>query len=219
MTVMLVTSWINLQRASAFTLSTNDARATARDAMSRISSELRAAQPTTLPSPSVTSTPTLEPPLTSAAPSEVHLHSAYNASGANADGSGTGALRATRIWLDPATQPEPWNQQARTLFLQRDMNDNGSFTDPGDTSMILARNVANDNVADALNGTAYTPVFRYAFRDTDGAIHWTDNADSSLDPSAIVAISVRLVIDRKMGGDPGYIDLTTTIRLRNASSN
>lgn len=218
LTVMLVTVWINLQSASAFTISTNNARATARDAMSRISSELRGAQPTSLPSPSATSTPTLQPPLTSAEPMEVRLHSAFNSAEANADGSGLAALRPTRIWLDPATQPAQWNQQARTLYLQRDMDGNGSFADTADTSIMLARNVANQNVADATNGTAYTPVFRYAYRDTDGDIHWTDNADSSLDPSSVVAISVRLIIDRKMGGPPSYVDLTTTIRLRNASS-
>ena len=97
------------------------------------------------------------------------------------------------------------------------MDSNGSFTDSGDRSMVLARNIANLNIADATNGTSYTPVFRYAYR-SGGAVQWTDNADSSLDLATIVGISVRLIVDAKMGGVPKYIDTTTTVRLRNASS-
>ena len=48
-TTMLVMGWVNLQRGYAFTVSSNNSRATARDAISRVSSELRAAQPNTLP--------------------------------------------------------------------------------------------------------------------------------------------------------------------------
>jgi hypothetical protein len=47
---------------------------------------------------------------------------------------------------------------------------------------------------------------------------WTDNHDSTLDLASIVAVGVRLIIDKKMGGTPSYVDLTTTVRLRNASS-
>jgi len=222
---MLVVGWINLQRASATAVRTNNARATARDAMSRISSELRGAQPTSLPVATLPGEddPILEPPLTMAAPMEVRFSSAFNSSGANADGSGLAALRPTRLWLDTGTVPSaPWNPQNRTLYLQRDMNGNGSFTDAADRSIMLARNVANTSIPDAGNGpsgTTYTPVFRYAYRPAGGgAPLWTDNAAASLDLSSVVAISVRLIINKKMGGAPSYVDLTTTVRLRNASS-
>jgi len=223
---MLVAGWINLQRASATALRTNNARATARDAMSRISNELRGAQPTALPT--ATPTPTPQPPVTFAAPMEVRFNSSFNAATANADGSGLAALRPTRIWLDPTLQSAPWNPQCRTLFLQKDMTGtagNGSFTDTEDRSIMLARNVANDNVADPDNGTsgtAYTPVFWYGYRATGGGpVLWTDNLSPNPTlPSlaSVVAVRVRLIIDKKMGGTPGYVDLTTTVRLRNASS-
>ena len=48
-TTGLITAWVNLQRGANFAVAANNSRATARDAISRISSELRAAQPTALP--------------------------------------------------------------------------------------------------------------------------------------------------------------------------
>ena len=99
--------------------------------------------------------------------------------------------------------------------MQRDMNGNGVFTDSVDRSMPLAFNVANENIPDSTNGTAYTPVFRYAYRDAGGDIVWTDDAQALL--SSVVGVRVRLVINAKMGGQPKYLDTTTTVRLRNAS--
>jgi prepilin-type N-terminal cleavage/methylation domain-containing protein len=214
---MLIMGWVNLQRASATALSTNQARASLRDAMSRISKELRAAQPTALPtaSPSATLLPLVE----LAEPMEVEFHSAFNSSDANLDGTGVSALRLTRIWLDVDTvPPTPWNPDCRTLYWQRDMDGNGSFADVGDRSIILARNVANDILEDAAHGADYTAVFRYGYRESeDDPVEWTDNEDGSLDLSTVVAVAVRLIIDKKMGGAPSYVDLTTTIRLRNAT--
>lgn len=215
---MLIMGWVNLQRASATALRTSQARASLRDAMSRISKELRGAQPTALPTASPS--PVSMPLLTEASPMEVEFYSAFNSADANADGSGLSALRPTRVWLDVgAVPPAPWNPDCRTLYWQRDMDGNGSFADSGDRTVILARNVANDIIADTHHGTAYTAVFRYGYRATeDDPVEWTDNADGSLDLSTVVAVAVRLVIDKKMGGAPSYIDLTTTIRLRNATS-
>lgn len=216
---MLIAGWVNLQRASATSLRTNQARASLRDAMSRISKELRGAQPTALPT--ATPSPTLLPLVELAEPMEVRFYSAFNASGANADGSGMSALRSTRLWLDvdeEIAQPAAWNQACSTLYMQRDVDGNGSFGDSGDTTTILARNVANDIIADATHGTSYTPVFRYGYRESeDDPVEWTDNEDGSLNLSTVVAVAVRLIIDKKMGGTPSYVDLTTTIRLRNAA--
>jgi len=218
-TAMLIVGWVALQRASAYTVSTNYSRATLRDAMGRISSELRGAQPTSLPT--AVPSPALQPPVTMAAPMEVRFNSSFNSSGANADGSGLTALRPTRVWLDTATVPSPpWNADGRTLYWQRDMDGNGSFTDAGDRSIVLARDVVNNTIADATNGTSYTPVFRYAYRPTAGAsAEWTDNAGSSLDPASVIAVRVRLIVDANSTKSPNPVDITTTIRLRNASSN
>ena len=51
---------------------------------------------------------------------EATFYSAYNQPGVADDGSGTGALRLTRIWLDTSgSTPQ------KTLYWQRDTNGNG----------------------------------------------------------------------------------------------
>jgi prepilin-type N-terminal cleavage/methylation domain-containing protein len=218
---ILITIWTNLNRASATVVISSDSRATARDAMNRIASELRAAQPTSLPTatPSATATPAPQSPFTTAAPNEIRFYSSFNSELANADGSGLALLRPTRIWLDTATVPSaPWSAQGRTLYWQRDMNSNGSFTDSVDKSVVLARNVFNTSVSDTTNGTTYTAVFRYAYRDAGGNILWTDNSDSSLSLASIVAVRVRLIVDTNSNRAPTFVDTSTTVRPRNASS-
>lgn len=221
---MLIVGWINLQRSTAFALTTNNARATARDSISRVTNELRASQPTALvtPSPSATATPAAQPPITQAGKWDVQFYSAYNDSTAAADGTGVATLRLTRIYLDTATvPPAPWNPSGRTLRLQRDTNRNG-WLDSADMNIILARNVVNMVVADATNGTSpgttYTPLFKYAYRaSASDPIQWTDNTAGTLDLSTIVAVRTRIIIDANARREPNAIDATTTVRLRNAS--
>jgi type II secretory pathway pseudopilin PulG len=228
-TTMLIAGWINLQRASANAVSTNNARATVRDAMARVSSELRGAQPTSLPTPiptlSATATPTPSPPITVAKPMDVQFYSAYNSANASSDGSGISltALRLTRIWLDTTTiPPAPWNPHDGTLYLQHDTNSSNTI-DAGDQKILLAGNVVNNAIpaptTDGPSKTSSTPVFRYAYRATAGGpILWTDNETSSLSLASILAVRVRLIIDKNLAHNPTYVDLTTTLRLRNASS-
>ena len=93
-----------------------------------------------------------------------------------------------------------------------------TLIDTGDRIIVLARNVANDILADTANGTDYTAVFRYGYRATlDDPVEWTDNEDGTLDLTTVVAVSARLIIDKKMGGTPSYVDLSTTVRLRNVA--
>jgi len=210
-TTMLIAGWINLQRASAFAVSTNNARAAARDAMSRISSELRGAQPTSLPT---TDTPTPPPPLTAAGKWQVTFYSSFNSADANGDGSGLTALRLTQLELDTGG-----SAAQKTLYWRKDTDNDGTF----DRSMVLATNVVNTVVADVTNeppsgGTSYTPVFRYAYIDAYGDVQWTDNADSSLVLASVVGVRVRLIIDKNMARLPNPVDITTTVRFRNASS-
>ena len=216
-TTMIIVGWANLQRASANALRTNQARASMRDAMSRVSVEIRAAQPIVLPSATASAAP-LEL-LQVAEPMDVQFYSAFNADGANSDGTGVTATRLTRIWLDPDAHPAGWNQDCGTLFWRRDTNGNGTIDDTGDQTIILARNVANDILEDTANGTAYTAVFRYGYRPAENApVEWTDNEDGTLDLTTIVAVSARLIINKKMGGQASYVDLSTTVRLRNIAA-
>lgn len=212
---MIIVGWANLQRASANALRTNQARASLRDAMSRVSVEIRAAQPAVLPSSVASAVPVQL--LQEASPMDVRFLSVFNADGANSDGSGTSAVRLTRIWLDPDDHPGQWNPACGTLLWQRDTNGNDTI-DAGDRVIVLARNVANDILADSAHSTGYTAVFRYGHRaGQDDPVEWTDNQDGTLDLSTVVAVSARLIIDKKMGGTSSYVDLSTTVRLRNVA--
>ena len=213
-TTMIIVGWANLQRASANALRTNQARASLRDAMSRVSVRCARRSPLALPSTIASAVPV--DLLQVAEPMDVQFYSAFNADGANSDGTGVEAPRLTRIWLDPDAHPAGWNQDCGTLFWRRDTNDSDTIDDTGDQTVVLARNVANDILADTANGTAYTAVFRYGYRPAENdPVEWTDNEDGTLDLTTIVAVSVRLIIDKKMDGQASYVDLSTTVRLRN----
>jgi hypothetical protein len=203
---MLVTGWINLQRASATVVKTNNARATARDALSRITNELRDAQPTSIPTtalPTTSPTPVPAGPVFKVAqPMEAQFWSVYNVAGVGNNVSGSGSQALTRIWLDTSgSTPQ------KTLYWQR-----------GSRQMTLATNVVNNSLADTTvtPSTAYTALFRYAYRDSGGVVQWTDNSGGTLDLSSIIAVRVRLIIDENLNHSPRAIDMSTTVLPRNA---
>jgi prepilin-type N-terminal cleavage/methylation domain-containing protein len=213
---MLVAGWISLQRASAFAVQTNDARATARDALSRVSTELRDMQPTALPigTPLPTPTPTYtEKLLTNAQPMTVTFYSVYNQPGAGNDVSGIGARRLTRIRLDTSgSSPQ------KTLYWERDVSNNGVFGDPTDRTILLARNVVNASMpnTDVTPTTTYTAIFTYGYRDGSG-FHTADTI-ASADLAGVISVSVRLIIDGNLAHAPAPIDVTTTVLPRNAAT-
>jgi prepilin-type N-terminal cleavage/methylation domain-containing protein len=207
---MLVGAWISLQRAYAFTRQANAARATARDAIDRVSSELRAAQPPTL----VASTPMPTPFYFAAASPYVcdayHcvFYSAYNNSAA-ADGTGMTRQRLTAIWLDTSGGTQK-------LFWQRDSNSNLSFADEG-LPKVLARNVVNYSLSPK------KPVFVYYFRDpTTGVYTNSENSTpvtllTSASAANLVFVQIELVVDANLAHTPSYADVITTIWPRNAA--
>lgn len=211
---MLVGGWISLQRSYAFTRVTNSARATARDALDRMSSELRASQP---PTAAVTTQFYLPATLTYPymnGPTSCVFYSAYNNSAA-ADGAGlaltgstppaTSAIRLTAIWLDTS---------ASTLYWQRDTNNNG--LDPSDRKIVLASKCVV-NTAASVNRN----IFTYYFRDpTTGAYsHASTLASSGTNNAAnLRSVRIELIVDVNLSHSPTYVDLTTTVRPRNAAA-
>jgi prepilin-type N-terminal cleavage/methylation domain-containing protein len=220
-TTGLVMAWVNLQRGANFAVAASNSRSAARDAISRISGELRAAQPTALPSPAPTETamPAGQPPITLAGPYEVQFYSAYNVANAKADGTGVTAIRKTWIYLDTTGA-----SVQKTLYLKRDMDGDGNFDGAGDRTIVLARNVVNPSIPDSRNGpspgTTYTPLFEYFYRTAPtNPIVPTDNSSGTLVLSTLVAIRARVISDANIARTPKFTDATTTVRLRNASAN
>ena len=226
---MLITGWINLQRASAFTVADNNARAEARDGLSRMTVELRDAQPTSFPTPTALATATASPSATPTPPSwdvytvakpfEVDFYSAYNQPGANSDGTGVGALKLTRFYLD-----QSGTQAQKTLYWQRDTDNSGTFASPGpscpDRTFVIARSVVNPSIPNPVTSTSYTAIFTYGYRNpSDGAYLTTDNLSQTLDLTQIISVQIRLITDVNLAHTPKYIDLSTTVRPRNATTN
>lgn len=205
---MLIGGWISLQRSYAFTVRTNTARATARDAMDRVSSDLRAAQPLsaagTTPFYFAGSTPYV------CDATHCTFYSAYNNSAA-ASGNGFDRVRLTAIWLDSTT---------RTLYWQRDTSpsptSDGVLT-AADKKIVLARNVVNA----ALSPTK--PVFIYYFRNPTTGVY-SDSVNSpvttfnSASVANLISVQIELVVDANLAHTPTYVDLKTTVRPRNAAA-
>jgi type II secretory pathway pseudopilin PulG len=199
---MLIVSWISLQRAYAFTSQDNKARATARDALNRVSSDIRMAQPQT----AAGLTPfvyTGTPPYVCDA-NDCTFYSTYNNplaySASGSDGRGTLAL--TSVWLDTSgSQPQ------KKLMWQRDTNASGTL-DSGDRLVTLATDVVN--TASGIN----KPIFTYNLDDFT-----TASSITSANVTRVVSVQIDVIVDANIAHTPHYIELMTTVEPRNQGSN
>jgi prepilin-type N-terminal cleavage/methylation domain-containing protein len=198
-TTMLIMGWTSLQRSYASGVKTSNANAEARDALSRAAREIRDAQPAALTTPASS-------PFTVATATEIDYRSAFNDSLQRSDGSGTGALRLTRIYLDTSG-----SAAQKTLYWQRDTNGSGGF-DSADRKMVLARNVVNTSVPSTGSPTA---IFTYGYRDGSGNFT-TATSMATADLAKIISVQIRLIVDANLSRTPTYADLQTTVRPRNA---
>lgn len=198
-TTLLLVGWTSLQKSYAHSVKGNNARAEARDAMARVSREIRDAQPVAITTPPSS-------PFTDAEAYEVAFYSAFNSSGVRADGSGMGALRLTRIYLDTSG-----GVAQKKLVWQRDTNGNGAF-DGADRAMVLAKDVVNSSVPST---GSPTPIFTYGYRDVSGD-YQTAASISSAQLDTIVSVHIHLIVDANLMRSPAPADLQTTVLPRNA---
>lgn len=206
-TTFLIGGWISLQDSYAQSVESDNARAEVRDAVARMSHEIRGAQSMTLGT-SVSS------PFTFASPTEIDFYSSYNNAGVRADGSGTGALRLTRIYLDTGgTTPQ------KTLYWQRDTNGSGSF-DSADHKMVLASDVVNNSIANTKVSpqTSYSAIFSYAYTDSSGDLTTADTIASG-NLTKIISVRIHLIVDANLEHTPAPASLETTVRPRNTPAN
>ncbi len=192
---MLVAGWISLQNSYGYSVTANDASSTARDAVAVASRALRAAQPQTLATPA----PAM---ITVATPTEVDFYSAFGNTATTANGSGLGAVRLMRIYLDTSG-----SAAQKTLY----WNTGGQTTK-------LAQNVVNNSVADGsvTPATAYTAIFTYGYLDAGGNFRTSDTV-SGAGLATIVSVQIHLLVDANLNSPPRYASTQTTVSLRNAS--
>ncbi len=196
---LLIMGWTSLQRSYASSVRANNAQAEVRDAVSRMSREIRDAQPASLTTPPSS-------PFTLAAANEIAFYSAFNNPGQRADGSGTGVLRLTRFYLDTSG-----SAAQKTLYWQRDTNASGGF-DSADRKIVLAPNVVNTSFPST---GSPTPVFTYGYRDGSGDFTVATSI-ATADLAKIISVEIHLIIDANLARTPTPADLQTTVRPRNA---
>ena len=205
---MLVGIWISLQRSFEFTQSDNTAASTGRDALDRVSSELRDAQPST----ASTATPfclTLSSPYVCDA-NDCTFYSPYNnpstaQTAVYVPTSGESTSVLTSIYLDTSgTSPE------KTLWLVRDTNHDGVF-DTGDQMIKLATNVVNTSTK--IN----KPIFSYLLHASATASFVPAASLTSANVGQVVAVNIELVVDSNLNARPTYFDLVSTVRPRNVT--
>ena len=214
---MLVMSWMSLSRAYAFTSADNKARATVRDASTRITSEIRAAQPASTSSHTPFYVPGTAPYWNGGTAGycdgyDCTFYSAYNNSLAYSKSGSTGlganpnqALQLTAIWLDTSgTQPQ------KTLYWQRDTNGNGAL-DSGDRKIALAGDVINKYLS--------TPIFTYNLYDVATNKYSTAATLTSGNVANVTSVQIDVIADANISHTPHYIELMTTVQPRNEGTN
>jgi hypothetical protein len=132
------------------------------------------------------------------------FYSAYNNSQAAADGADRNQVRLTAIWLDTSGSA---NQ--KTLYWQRDTNNNGTF-DSTDQKIVLSRNVVNTA------STVNKPIFTYWFDNGSGS-YTSSNSLTSTTVAKLSWVDVELVVDSNLKHTPTRIDIVATVRPRNQS--
>lgn len=205
-TTMLVGTWLQLNRTAEFARADNTAGATGRDALDRVSAEIRDAQPLTTAS----TTPfifTMTTPFVNDT-NDCVFYSAYNnaLTSASSGVDGKAQLLPTAIWLDTSG-----TTAQKKLYWERDTNKDGVF-DSGDKIILLANNVVNTSA------TVNKPIFTYYFCDKAG--NWTNATTlTSVTVANLVAIQIELVIDANLSYKPSYVDILSTVRPRNVGTN
>ncbi|MEZ5125480.1 MAG: type II secretion system protein [Thermoleophilia bacterium] len=193
---MIVMGWTSLQSAYSATVKGSAARDNARDAVSRMTRELRSMQP-------ATSGGSL---IVSADSNEITFYSAFNnTAAANDPGTnGLGHVALVRYWYvhDANTDPEQWR-----IYRRRDADGDGALT-ANDPTMIVASNIVNGTTLPGHSEPI--PVFQYF-----AAGNATALSTPVSDVSDIATISIRVVTDLNPEHTPTYFDLVTTIKPRN----
>ena len=188
---------------------TNSARASARDALDRMSSDIRTSQPPTAAVSTQFYLPATPTYPYMCGPNSCVFYSAYNSPTAGANGSGlaltgttpalSSSLRLTAIWLRTSD---------RALVWQRDEDNDGLET--SDRTVILAK--------DCVSGVLGRPIFTYNFRDPSSGTYSNSTSLTSANVAGLRSVRIELVIDANLSHTPTYIDLSTTVRPRNAAA-
>jgi len=184
-TGLLITVWLALTGSWTVTARGSEARDLARDAVARMSREIRDMEPKAGELTAVTV----------AKPSKIRFSTTFNLAG-NQSAS-----------LAPVFTEYEYVKAEGVLHRRRDTN-NIAGIDPGDRDTIVARNLLNDDTQ-----PMFTYTYLDANGDRITTSDPASLGNTSLDNMLIV--TVRVIVDMQPGKAPLPMDLTTTVQLRN----
>ncbi|MEI6502551.1 MAG: type II secretion system protein [Armatimonadota bacterium] len=212
---LLLVVWFSLQNSYAFTVTSNDQRDSARQALSRMQAEVRDAQ--------AAASPSTQPALVIASPYWIEFTTTFNTAG-NTVPTQAPRLVMYRLYFD------------RTIWRYVDSDGNGTITgvDTSQTPGSVADTPANYSTAEETQGegarlmlrnvtncTAIpgnpVPLFRYMYYDQTGALLVANSVSNATynDRSNTAAVLIRILEDLNPNHSPQYADLQITAQLRN----
>jgi hypothetical protein len=187
LTGMMILIWAALRDSYSVTAMSSESRDLARDAVARMSREIRDMEPLEGQDAALL-----------AQPYKIQFTTTFNAAGNES------ASRA------PILTEYEYVKAERSLHRRRDTNGDGVIG-AGDSDTVVIRYLLNtyDEVAQP-----DVPVFRYTYVNGASLRVTTDSATES-DLRRIMLVNVRLLVDLNPGRTPKPMDLTTTVQLRN----
>jgi prepilin-type N-terminal cleavage/methylation domain-containing protein len=189
-TAMILVSWFALQKSFAQTSRASQSREFARDAVQRMTQEIRDAQGSDQGTA-----------ITEAGRWEIVFYSTYNMAGNATTGS---APRQTAF-----TYIAPTSTTSGKVYRVVDTNNNGvsdELADPEQYGRIVVDNVINQDENRSL--------FRYWYY-TSAGTYTIASSVANTETTNIRAVQIRVLVDLNPGKSPVYMDLKTTAQPRN----
>jgi prepilin-type N-terminal cleavage/methylation domain-containing protein len=210
LSVMVLTAWFALSRSASYSMNSNNARDSGRQAISRMAREIRDAQARTDNS---------EAAIARARSRWILLSTTFNEAG-NDNPSQQPHLVLYRLYSDGELWRFEDGPDANTTIGGVDVSvpetANNVFDldeqENGEGAMLILKNVVNDKI---LSGGNATPVFRYSRYLSDGTIDVQPAVLGTDNRNTIVAAEMRLLVDLNPSHSPVYADLVTTAQIRN----
>jgi len=196
-TTLILASWFALQSSFAQTSRASQSREFARDAVARMTQEIRDAQAPTLAGGSA---------ITTAERFKIVFYSTYNQ--ADNDNARSEPRQTAFIYVADGVA------KSGTIYRVVDRGTNGvadELVDPATYGRVVVDNVVNWSEPDLSTPTS---VFRYSFYDPATTVFKTnDNVNTSA--VGIREVHIRVLVDLNPGKSPVYMDLKTTAQPRN----
>jgi prepilin-type N-terminal cleavage/methylation domain-containing protein len=205
---LIVMMWANLQRAYSFTVTSDQARQEARDAMARMVAEIRDAQiPTSGPYAG-------QPPIRVASAYDIRFWTSY--------GQADETIVLTRYRYRRNGATGLW-----TLYRQRDTNGN-DIIDSGDLRQVVSTLCVNQDPTGDGDLSDRVDMFTYSYYDASGNLVTTGATYTAAGNVAsgstsvpfyslvnIETVNIRIISDLNPRRAPVYIDLRSTVQPRN----